>query len=92
MIGIWLDSLGLGAYVNELAHAGVQTGEGLAACLNDNGLEARLGMKKALHRKKLALAISAKQELAAASQPDGSGGVTVVDAAGKLDHYWVTRW
>ena len=38
MIGIWLDSLGLGAYVNELAHAGVQSGETLAG-LSSSDLE-----------------------------------------------------
>jgi len=92
MIGIWLDSLGLGAYVNELAHAGVQSGETLAG-LSSSDLESKLGMKKSLHRKKLVLAISSKQELANAQAQAGQDGQpTVVDAAGKLDHYWVTRW
>ena len=49
-----------------------------------------------VYRKKLVLAISCKQELAAHAQAQqetpGSSATTIVDAAGKLDHYWVTRW
>ena len=85
MMGIWMDSLGLGCYTQELPHAGIQTGAQLAA-LSSSELESKLGMKKPLHRKKLALAISSKQEVANANDSQ------VVDAAGKLDHYWVTRW
>ena len=58
-----------------------------------NSFQSKLGMKKSLHRKKLVLAISSKQELANAQAQAGQDGQpTVVDAAGKLDHYWVTRW
>merc|ERR1711879_1047953 len=47
---------------------------------SSNDLEFRLGMKHPMHRKKLVLAMKARQD-------------TNMEAAqGGLDHHWVTRW
>ena len=96
MLSIWMDSLGLGIYDNHLKLSGIKNGEELAS-LPGSDLESRLGMKMPLHRKKLILAIASRQEYSANPKPSSQTGECpnkelVADAAGKLDHLWVTRW
>ena len=96
MLSIWMDSLGLGIYDNHLKHSGIRNGEGLA-CMHGHDLEAKLGMKMPLHRKKLILAVASRQDSSVNpnSKPrsvDAANKDALVDSAGKLDHLWVTRW
>ena len=98
MLSIWMDSLGLGMYDNHLKLSGIRNGENLAS-MHGHELESKLGMKTPLHRKKLILAIASRQESTSANSNMNAGhGVTKkpgdasIDAAGKLDHLWVTRW
>ena len=80
VLGVWLDSLGLGMYTNELKKCGVVNGEQLAK-MGASDLESKLGMRSAMHRKKLALAMKARQDNSLHEA-----------AQGHLDHHWVTRW
>ena len=77
----WLDHLGLYMYSGEVRRH-VKTGEQLLA-LSSHDLEHKLGMKSGLHRKKVLLALQAKQN---------GGGGSQHDLPGKLDHQWVVRW
>ena len=95
MLSIWMDSLGLGMYDNNLKLSSIRNGEGLAS-MSSSDLESKLGIKMALHRKKLILAIASRQDSSATSataenDPSSHHGVAK-DIAGKLDHHWVTRW
>merc|ERR1719209_385589 len=56
----------------------VKNGEHLAT-FSSNDLEVKLGIKHVLHRKKVCLALIARQQ-------------KCDDPAGLLDHQWVTRW
>lgn len=78
VLGVWMDSLGLGMYNNDLKKV-VVCGEGLAK-MTVSDLENKLGMKNFMHKKKLMLAMKARQD----SHPEA--------AQGGLDHHWVTRW
>ena len=84
----WLDNLGLYMYNSEVRRH-VKTGEQLLA-MGAGDLESRLGIKSAMHRKKILLALQARQ------QQDGGGGgegdASTIDSPGKLDHQWVVRW
>ena len=84
----WLDNLGLYMYNSEVRRH-VKTGEQLLA-MGAGDLESRLGIKSAMHRKKILLALQARQ------QQDGGGGegveASTADSPGKLDHQWVVRW
>jgi len=74
----WLECIGLGQYCGEVQrHIG--TGADLAR-LASADMEAKLGIKQPLHRKKLLLAIQAKVDV---NRPD---------PAGQLDCSWVVRW
>ena len=77
----WLDNLGLYMYNSEIRRH-VKMGEQLLA-MNANDLESKLGIKSSMHRKKMLLALQAKQ------LQDSSDAV---DSPGKLDHQWVVRW
>jgi len=73
----WFDSMGLYMYTNEVKK---QIKSGRDLCQFSSGdLEAKLGIRHILHRKKVCLALLARQQ--------GSS-----DPAGLLDHQWVTRW
>lgn len=76
VLGVWMDSLGLGMYNTDLKKH-ILVGSHLLK-MTSNDLEAKLNMKSAMHRKKLSLALKAKK--------DKEG------AQGGLDHHWVTRW
>merc|ERR1719209_835969 len=73
----WFDSLGLYMYTNEVKKH-IKNGRDLCQ-LSSGDLEAKLGIRHVLHRKKVCLALLARQQ--------GSS-----DPAGLLDHQWVTRW
>ncbi len=75
----WLECLGLGVYCSE-ARKVLGSGAQLAG-MGFVDLEHRLGVRHYLHRKKLYLALSARQN--AATRPDPEGG---------LDFHWVLRW
>ena len=77
MVCTWFDSLGLYMYSNEVRKH-VKSGRQLCQ-LSSTDLEAKLGIKHVLHRKKVCLALLARQQGTA-------------DPAGLLDHQWVTRW
>merc|ERR1719495_2270335 len=71
----WFDSMGLYMYTNEVKK---QIKSGRDLCQFSSGdLEAKLGIRHILHRKKVCLALLARQQ--------GSS-----DPAGLLDHQWVT--
>lgn len=75
---VWMDSLGLGMYNTEMKKH-VNHGDHLGK-MSTSDLENKLGMKSPMHRKKLVLAMKARQD-------------TNLEAAqGGLDHHWVTRW
>ena len=74
----WLECLGLGAYCTEVQKT-IGTGEQLAK-MTFNDLETKLNVKHILHRKKLYLALVAKQD------------TNRRDLEGNLDHQWVLRW
>ncbi len=76
----WLDHLGLYMY-NAEVRKHVKLGEQLLA-LSSHDLEHKLGMRSSLHRKKVLLALQAKQDPSSIAQ----------DLPGKLDHQWVVRW
>uniref|UniRef100_A0A8C2K5S1 PPFIA binding protein 1b n=1 Tax=Cyprinus carpio TaxID=7962 RepID=A0A8C2K5S1_CYPCA len=73
----WMQEQGLGLYVS-LARQWVASGQTLLQA-SQQDLERELGIKHALHRKKLQLALQAL-----GSEED--------DNKGKLDYHWVTRW
>lgn len=74
----WLETIGLGQYCGEVQrHIG--TGADLARLAGPD-LEAKLGIRHPLHRKKLVLAMQAKVDT---NRPD---------PAGDLDCSWVMRW
>jgi len=74
----WLETIGLGQYCGEVQrHIG--TGADLAR-LAGADLEARLGIRHPLHKKKLLLAMQARVDT---NRPD---------PAGELDMAWVLRW
>eukprot|EP00095_Tigriopus_kingsejongensis_P000014 snap_masked-scaffold342_size201858-processed-gene-1.3 protein:Tk00014 transcript:snap_masked-scaffold342_size201858-processed-gene-1.3-mRNA-1 annotation:"hypothetical protein D910_10177" len=75
----WLDNLGLYMYNAEIRKH-IKIGEQLLA-MSSHDLEAKFGIKSSLHRKKILLALQAKQE-------PGS----MQDLPGRLDHQWVVRW
>eukprot|EP00094_Tigriopus_californicus_P005385 TCALIF_05192-PA protein Name:"Similar to PPFIBP1 Liprin-beta-1 (Homo sapiens)" AED:0.11 eAED:0.09 QI:0/0.6/0.33/0.83/0.4/0.5/6/102/1020 len=75
----WLDNLGLYMYNAEIRKH-IKIGEQLLA-LSSHDLEAKFGIKSVLHRKKILLALQAKQEPG-----------TIEDLPGRLDHQWVVRW
>ena len=75
----WLDTLGLYMYNSEIRRH-VKTGEHLLA-MSAHDFENKLGIKSSIHRKKVLLALQAKQQ-------EGEGD----DSPGKLDHQWVVRW
>ena len=78
MLCTWLETIGLGQYTGEVQrHIG--TGADLAK-LGGSDLDAKLGIKNPLHRKKLVLAMQSKIDL---KRPD---------PAGNLDCAWVVRW
>lgn len=75
---VWMDSLGLGMYNTDLkkyCHHGDQLSK-----MTMTDLEAKLGIKSPMHRKKLVLAMKARQD------------PNLEAAQGGLDHHWVTRW
>ena len=78
MICTWLDCLGLGMYSVEVQKT-IGTGEDLAK-MTLGHLESKLNVKNGMHRKKLFLALAARND---SSRPD---------AEGKLDFQWVLRW
>ncbi len=78
MICTWLECLGLGMYCGEVQKV-IGTGEQLAK-MNFSDLETKLNVKNFLHRKKLFLALTARQD---PSRRDPEGG---------LDFQWVLRW
>ena len=83
----WLDNLGLYMYNSEVRRH-VKTGEQLLA-MGAGDLESRLGIKSAMHRKKILLALQARQQ----QDGGGEGGeASTADSPGKLDHQWVVRW
>eukprot|EP00092_Neocalanus_flemingeri_P056639 GFUD01067168.1.p1 GENE.GFUD01067168.1~~GFUD01067168.1.p1 ORF type:complete len:856 (+),score=209.17 GFUD01067168.1:124-2691(+) len=73
----WFDSMGLYMYSNDVKKS-VKNGEQLAK-FSSNDLEVKLGIKHLLHRKKVCLALIARQQ-------------KCEDPAGSLDHHWVIRW
>uniref|UniRef100_A0A8C1G136 PPFIA binding protein 1b n=1 Tax=Cyprinus carpio TaxID=7962 RepID=A0A8C1G136_CYPCA len=73
----WMQEQGLGLYVS-LARQWVASGQTLLQA-SQQDLERELGIKHALHRKKLQLALQAL-------------GSEEEDNKGKLDYHWVTRW
>lgn len=73
----WFDNMGLYMYSNDVRKC-VKNGEHLAT-FSSNDLEVILGIKHVLHRKKVCLALIARQQ-------------KCDDPAGSLDHQWVTRW
>lgn len=73
----WFDSLGLYMYSSAVARH-IQRGSQLVQ-LSSQELETKLGVQHPLHRKKVCLALLARQQ-----------GTS--DPAGLLDHQWVTRW
>ena len=74
----WLETIGLGQYCPDL-QKNIGTGADLARLAGPD-LEAKLGIKHPLHRKKLLLAMQAKVDT---NRPD---------PAGELDCGWVLRW
>ena len=91
----WLDHLGLYMYNAEVRRH-IKIGEQLLA-LSSHDLESKLGMRSSLHRKKVLLALQAKQEQhnqqqQQQQQPDMPLARTTVDLPGRLDHQWVVRW
>ena len=80
VLSVWTDSLGLGMYNSDIKSMKISSGDQLAK-MSSNDLEFRLGMKNPMHRKKLSLAMKARQD----SHPEKS-------AQGGLDHHWVIRW
>ncbi|TRY67577.1 hypothetical protein TCAL_07829 [Tigriopus californicus] len=78
MITTWLECLGLGAYCSEIQKT-IGTGQQLAQ-MSFNDLESKLNVKHFLHRKKLYLALAARQD---PHKPDPPG---------HLDYQWVLRW
>jgi hypothetical protein len=78
MICTWLECLGLGMYSGDVQKT-IGTGEELAK-MTLSDLEAKLNIKNAMHRKKLALALLARNDS------------TRSDAEGNLDFQWVLRW
>ena len=88
----WLDNLGLYMYNSEVRRH-VKTGEQLLA-MGAGDLESRLGIKSAMHRKKILLALQARQQQDGGGVGGGEGGEasTAADSPGKLDHQWVVRW
>ena len=79
VLSVWTDSLGLGMYNSDIKSMKISSGDQLAK-MSSNDLEFRLGMKNPMHRKKLSLAMKARQD----SHPEA--------AQGGLDHHWVIRW
>ena len=75
-VSLWLHNLGLSMYVGE-CRRWVRNGEQLIKASNSD-LEKEMGMRNALHRKKLTLALQAV-----------STGTNT--EAARLDHNWVTR-
>jgi len=73
----WFDNMGLYMYSNDIRKC-VKSGEHLAS-FSSTDLEVKLGIKHLLHRKKVCLALIARQQ-------------KCDDPAGNLDHQWVTRW
>ena len=78
MICTWLEGLGLEIYCGEVQKT-IGTGADLSK-MSLSDLESKLGVKNAMHRKKLFLALAARNDC---SRPD---------AEGKLDFQWVLRW
>ena len=78
MICTWLDCLGLGMYSAEVQKT-IGTGEDLAK-MTLGDLENKLNVKNGMHRKKLFLALAARND---SNRPD---------AEGRLDFQWVLRW
>ena len=74
----WLETIGLGQYCGDL-QKNIGTGADLARLAGPD-LEAKLGIKHPLHRKKLLLAMQARVDT---NRPD---------PAGDLDCAWVLRW
>ncbi|XP_067105577.1 LOW QUALITY PROTEIN: liprin-beta-2 [Osmerus mordax] len=73
----WLEDCGLGQYVN-LTRQWVENGQTLLSATPQD-FEKDMGMKHALHRKKLQLALTSLSS-------------KVVEKSSELDHIWVTRW
>ncbi|KAG1679749.1 Liprin-beta-1 [Nymphon striatum] len=82
-IALWLHSLGLTPYIGE-CKKWVKNGAHLLKA-RPQQLEKELGMKNALHRKKLSLALQA-------ISVDKSCTEQSVIKMGELDYHWVTRW
>jgi SAM domain (Sterile alpha motif) len=78
MLCSWLETIGLGQYTSEVQRY-IGTGADLAR-LGGADLDAKLGIRNPLHRKKLILAMQAKID---PNRPD---------PAGELDCAWVIRW
>ena len=77
-----MDSLGLGMYNNEMKRT-ISSGSGAGdhlSKMSSTDLENKLGMRNPMHRKKLVLAMKARQD----THPEA--------AQGGLDHHWVIRW
>ena len=79
-VALWLHNLGLSMYVGE-CRRWVRNGDHLQKATSHE-LEKELGMRNALHRKKLTLALAAFS--AGSTEPTAA-------AAARLDHNWVTR-
>ncbi|XP_066556563.1 liprin-beta-2b isoform X9 [Amia ocellicauda] len=73
----WLEDFGLAQYVN-LARHWVSSGQTLLTA-SPQELEKEMGIKHALHRKKLQLAVR-------------SFNTKLSEKSADLDHIWVTRW
>ena len=73
-----MDSLGLGMYNNDTKRL-ISSGDQLAK-MSSTDLENKVGMRNPMHRKKLVLAMKARQD----THPEA--------AQGGLDHHWVIRW
>ena len=78
MICTWLDCLGLGMYSTEVQKT-IGTGDDLAK-MTLGDLENKLNVRNGMHRKKLFLALAARND---SGRPD---------AEGRLDFQWVLRW
>lgn len=80
LVADWFALIGLGMYANECKRW-CKNGEHLMRATSAD-VEKDLGIKNALHRKKLRLAVAAMND-----EED-----TMLKNAGRLDYLWVARW
>ena len=85
MVLMWLEQLGLSAYASE-AKKCLKSGSHLLD-MNSYDLETKLNMRNNLHRKKLLLALDAKQ------RKDSGEELSFMSInMDRLDHQWIVRW